>query len=187
MNRALSEQEVVRRESLQKLIDLGINPYPSELFEVNVSSEEIKKNYTSDKLGYKNIQIAGRLMSRRVMGKAAFAELQDSTGRIQLYFNRDEICTGEDKTLYNDVYKKLLDISDFIGIEGELFTTQVGEKTVMVKNFTLISKALKPLPLPKQDAEGNSYDEFNDPEMRYRQRYADLAVNPHVKEVFVNS
>ena len=115
-------------------------------------------------------------MSRRIQGKASFAELQDASGRIQVYFNRDEICTGEDKTLYNDVYKKLLDIGDFIGIEGELFTTKVGEKTVMVKHFTLLSKALKPLPLPKKDGDGNTYDEFNDPELRYRQRYADLVV-----------
>jgi len=177
----LSEQELVRREKLTKLRAMDINPYPADLYPVNNTSKDIKQNFSEGK----QVVIAGRLMSRRIQGKASFAELQDSEGRIQVYFNRDEICTGEDKTLYNDVYKKLLDISDFIGIEGELFTTQVGEKTVMVKNFTLLSKALKPLPLPKQDAEGNSYDEFNDPEMRYRQRYADLAVNPHVKEVFV--
>ena len=177
----LSEQELVRREKLAKLRAMDINPYPADLYPVNNTSKDIKQNFSEGK----QVVIAGRLMSRRIQGKASFAELQDSKGRIQVYFNRDEICTGEDKTLYNDVYKKLLDISDFIGIEGELFTTQVGEKTVMVKNFTLLSKALKPLPLPKQDAEGNSYDEFNDPEMRYRQRYADLAVNPHVKEVFV--
>lgn len=177
----LSEQELVRREKLGKLRALNINPYPADLFPVNHTSKEIKQNFEEGK----EVIIAGRLMSRRIQGKASFAELQDSEGRIQVYFNRDEICTGEDKTLYNDVYKKLLDIGDFIGIEGELFSTQVGEKTVMVKNFTLLSKALKPLPLPKQDAEGNTYDEFNDPEMRYRQRYADLAVNPHVKEVFV--
>ncbi len=177
----LSEQELVRREKLAKLRAMDINPYPADLYPVNNTSKNIKQNFSEGK----QVVIAGRLMSRRIQGKASFAELQDSEGRIQVYFNRDEICTGEDKTLYNDVYKKLLDISDFIGIEGELFTTQVGEKTVMVKNFTLLSKALKPLPLPKQDAEGNSYDEFNDPEMRYRQRYADLAVNPHVKEVFV--
>ena len=177
----LSEQELVRREKLAKLRAMDINPYPADLYPVNNTSKDIKQNFSEGK----QVVIAGRLMSRRIQGKASFAELQDSEGRIQVYFNRDEICTGEDKTLYNDVYKKLLDISDFIGIEGELFTTQVGEKTVMVKNFTLLSKALKPLPLPKQDAEGNSYDEFNDPEMRYRQRYADLAVNPHVKEVFV--
>ena len=177
----LSEQELVRREKLAKLRAMDINPYPADLYPVNNTSKDIKQDFSEGK----QVVIAGRLMSRRIQGKASFAELQDSEGRIQVYFNRDEICIGEDKTLYNDVYKKLLDISDFIGIEGELFTTQVGEKTVMVKNFTLLSKALKPLPLPKQDAEGNSYDEFNDPEMRYRQRYADLAVNPHVKEVFV--
>ena len=177
----LSEQEIVRREKLDKLRALGINPYPADLYPVNHTSKQIKSDFEEGK----RVIIAGRLMSRRIQGKASFAELQDSEGRIQVYFNRDEICTGEDKTQYNDVYKKLLDIGDFIGIEGELFTTQVGEKTVMVKNFTLLSKALKPLPLPKQDSEGNTYDEFNDPEMRYRQRYADLAVNPHVKEVFV--
>lgn len=185
MNRTLSEQEVVRRESLQKLIDLGINPYPSELFEVNVSAEEIKKNYTSDKLGYKNIQIAGRLMSRRVMGKAAFAELQDSTGRIQLYFNRDEICSGEDKTMYNTVFKKLLDIGDFIGVNGYVFTTKVGEISIHVESFTVLTKTLRPLPLPKMDADGNVHDAFTDPEKRYRQRYVDLVVNPQVKEAFV--
>ena len=177
----LSEQELVRREKLGKLRAMGINPYPADLFPVDHTSKEIKSNYEDGK----RVVIAGRLMSRRIQGKASFAELQDSEGRIQVYFNRDEICSGEDKTQYNDVYKKLLDIGDFIGIEGELFTTQVGEKTVMVKAFSLLSKALKPLPLPKQDSEGNTYDEFNDPELRYRQRYADLAVNPHVKEVFV--
>ena len=129
--------------------------------------------------------IAGRLMRKKVQGKAAFTEVQDSEGRIQVYFNRDEICPGEDKSAYNSVFKKLLDLGDIIGVEGELFITQVGEKTILVKNFKLLSKALKPLPLPKTDADGNSYDEFNDPEMRYRQRYADLAVNPHVKTVFV--
>jgi lysyl-tRNA synthetase class 2 len=177
----LSEQEVVRREKLAKLRDLGINPYPADLFPLNSNSKEIKENFVEEK----PVTIAGRLMSRRIQGKASFAELQDGEGRIQVYFNRDEICTGEDKTLYNDVYKKLLDIGDFIGIEGTLFTTKVGEKTVMVKDFKLLSKALKPLPLPKVDAEGNTYDAFNDPEMRYRQRYADLVVNPHVKDVFV--
>ncbi len=177
----LSEQEVVRREKLAKLRDLGINPYPADLFPLNSNSKEIKANFAEEK----QVIIAGRLMSRRIQGKASFAELQDGEGRIQVYFNRDEICKGEDKTLYNDVYKKLLDIGDFIGIEGTLFTTKVGEKTVMVKDFKLLSKALKPLPLPKVDADGNTYDAFNDPEMRYRQRYADLVVNPHVKEVFV--
>lgn len=177
----LSEQEIVRREKLQKLRDLGVNPYPADLYPVKETSKQIKESFEEGK----KVILAGRLMSRRIQGKASFAELQDSEGRVQVYFNRDEICTGEDKTLYNEVYKKLLDIGDFIGVEGELFTTQVGEKTVMVKNFTLLSKALKPLPLPKTDSDGNTYDEFNDPEQRYRQRYADLVVNPHVKEVFV--
>jgi lysyl-tRNA synthetase class 2 len=177
----LSEQELVRREKLEKLRVLGINPYPADLYPVTHTSSKIKDNY---KEGDK-VVIAGRLMRKKVQGKAAFTELQDSEGRIQVYFNRDEICIGEDKSAYNDVFKKLLDLGDFIGVEGELFTTQVGEKTVLVKNFKLLSKALKPLPLPKTDSEGNTYDEFNDPEMRYRQRYADLAVNPHIKEVFV--
>tara|TARA_Y200000002_G_scaffold239474_1_gene197818 strand:+ start:138 stop:1661 length:1524 start_codon:yes stop_codon:yes gene_type:complete len=185
MHRELSEQEVVRRESLQKLLELGINPYPSELFDVNVSSTEIKKNYNYDKLSYKNIQIAGRLMSRRVMGKASFAELQDGTGRIQLYFNRDEICPDEDKTMYNTVFKKLLDIGDFIGVKGYVFTTKVGEITIHVESFVVLSKTLRPLPLPKTDTDGKIYDAFTDPEKRYRQRYIDLVVNPHVKEAFV--
>lgn len=177
----LSEQEVVRREKLAKLRDLGINPYPADLFPLDSTSKEIKKDFSEGK----KVIIAGRLMSRRIQGNASFAELQDGEGRIQVYFNRDEICAGENKSMYNEVYKKLLDIGDFIGITGTLFTTKVGEKTVMVKEFKLLSKALRPLPLPKTDAEGNTYDEFNDPELRYRQRYADLVVNPHVKEVFI--
>jgi len=177
----LSEQEIIRREKLAGLRKLNINPYPADLYPVDHTSAKIKQDFEDGK----KVIIAGRLMSRRIQGKASFAELQDSTGRIQVYFNRDEICPGEDKTQYNDVYKKLLDIGDFIGIEGELFTTQVGEKTVMVKKFTLLSKALKPLPLPKVDKDGNEFDKFNDPEMRYRQRYADLVVNPKVKDVFV--
>ena len=177
----LSEQEIIRREKLAGLRKLNINPYPADLYPVDHTSAKIKQDFEDGK----KVIIAGRLMSRRIQGKASFAELQDSTGRIQVYFNRDEICPGEDKTQYNDVYKKLLDIGDFIGIEGELFTTQVGEKTVMVKQFTLLSKALKPLPLPKVDKDGNEFDKFNDPEMRYRQRYADLVVNPKVKDVFV--
>ena len=177
----LSEQEIVRREKLSKLRELGINPYPADLFPVTHSSAKVKSDFSE---GAK-VVLAGRLMRKKIQGKAAFAELQDSEGRIQIYINRDEVCPNEDKSLYNDVFKKLLDLGDFIGIEGELFTTQVGEKTVLVKHFKLLSKALKPLPLPKTDAEGNTYDEFNDPEMRYRQRYADLVVNPHVKEVFM--
>lgn len=177
----LSEQELVRRDKLAKLRDLGINPYPADLFPVKQTSKDIKNDFEEGK----TVVIAGRLMSRRIQGSASFAELQDSEGRIQVYFNRDEICTGEDKSKYNDVYKKLLDIGDFIGIEGELFKTKVGEKTVMVKDFTLLSKALKPLPQPRVDAEGKVHDAFTDPEQRYRQRYADLVVNPHVKDVFV--
>ncbi len=177
----LSEQEVVRREKLSKLRELGINPYPADLFPLNSNSKEIKEKYEEGK----KVIIAGRLMSKKIQGKASFGDLQDSEGRIQIYFNRDEICTGEDKSLYNDVFKKLLDLGDFIGIEGELFTTQVGEKTVLVKGFKLLSKALKPLPLPKTDATGKTYDAFTDPELRYRQRYVDLVVNPQVKEVFV--
>lgn len=177
----LSEQEIIRREKLEKLRALGINPYPADLFPLDHNSKQIKDDFKTGK----QVIIAGRLMSRRIQGKASFAELQDSEGRIQVYFNRDEICTGEDKSLYNEVYKKLLDIGDFIGIHGELFETQVGEKTVMVKDFKLLSKALKPLPLPKTDAEGKVHDGFTDPEQRYRQRYADLAVNPQVKEVFI--
>jgi len=177
----LSEQEQVRREKLTQLRALGINPYPADLFPVDTMTTDIKQKFEEGK----KVIVAGRLMSRRIQGKASFAELQDSEGRIQIYFNRDEICPGEDKVLYNDVYKKLLDIGDFIGIEGELFTTKVGEKTIKVKNFKLLSKSLKPLPLPKTDSEGNTFDEFKDPEMRYRQRYADLVVNPKVKEVFI--
>jgi lysyl-tRNA synthetase class 2 len=181
MSLHLSEQEQVRRESLQKLRDLGIDPYPAALYPVDTLSTDIESNFEEGK----KVIVAGRLMSRRIMGKASFAEAQDSEGRIQLYFNRDEICEGEDKTLYNDVFKKLLDIGDFIGVEGELFTTQVGEKTLRVKKFLLLSKSLKPLPLPKTDNEGNVHDAFTDPEMRYRQRYVDLVVNPQVKKTFI--
>ncbi len=176
----LSEQEVVRREKLVKLRALGINPYPADLYPIDSNSTKIKEDYSEGK----KVVIAGRLMSINIQGKASFAQLQDGEGRIQVYFNRDEICTGEDKTKYNDVFKKLLDLGDFVGIEGELFTTKVGEKTVRVKDFTLLSKALKPLPLPKVK-DGVTFDAFTDPELRYRQRYADLVVNPHVKEVFI--
>lgn len=181
MSQQLSEQELVRRDSLTKLRELGINPYPQALYPVDTLSKDIKANYEEGK----KVIIAGRLMSRRIQGKASFAELQDSEGRIQVYFNRDEICPEDDQTMYNEVYKKLLDIGDFVGIKGELFKTQVGEISVRVKEFTLLSKSLKPLPLPKTDSEGKVHDAFTDPEMRYRQRYADLVVNPHVKEVFI--
>ncbi|MDG2173279.1 MAG: lysine--tRNA ligase [Flavobacteriaceae bacterium] len=177
----LSEQEIVRREKLKKIIEMGINPYPADLFPITTNSKEIKENFKENT----NVVIAGRIMSRRIQGNASFAEIQDNFGRIQLYLNRDEICTGDDKTLYNEVYKKLLDIGDIIGIEGSLFKTKVGEKTVLVKNFTILNKSIRPLPLPKKDAEGNVFDEFNDPEQRYRQRYVDLIVNPSVKETFI--
>ena len=173
--------ELIRRDKLAQLRNLGIDPYPPELYPVNALSKSLKENFEEGK----KVIVAGRLMSRRIQGKASFAELQDAEGRIQVYFNRDEICPGDDKTLYNEVYKKLLDIGDFIGIEGELFKTQVGEMTIMVKNFTLLSKALKPLPQPRVDAEGNVHDAFTDPEQRYRQRYADLVVNPKVKDTFI--
>ncbi len=176
----LSEQELVRREKLAKLRELGINPYPADLFPVNHSSKQIKADFSEDK----QVIVAGRLMTINIQGKASFAQLQDAEGRIQVYFNRDEICPGEDKTLYNDVFRKLLDLGDFVGIEGELFKTKVGEITIRVKNFKLLSKSLKPLPIPKEK-DGIVYDAFTDPEMRYRQRYADLVVNPHVKDVFV--
>ena len=176
-----SEQELVRREKLEKIKSLGINPYPAELFPVSDYSSDVKNNFKENT----KVVLAGRLMSRRIQGNASFAELQDSKGRIQLYFNRDEICLGEDKTHYNELYKKLLDIGDIIGVEGKLFKTKVGEKTVLVKNFKLLSKSLRPLPLPKEDSDGNTYDEFNDPELRYRQRYVDLIVNTDVKNTFL--
>lgn len=178
---SLSEQEIIRREKLQKLTEMGINAFPADEYKITDTTKSIKNDFAEGK----KVKIAGRLMSRRIQGKASFAELQDSEGRIQVYFNRDEICTGEDKTLYNEVYKHLLDIGDIIGVEGELFKTQVGEMTVMVKNFTLLTKALRPLPQPRTDENGVIHDAFNDPELRYRQRYVDLTVNPHVKEIFV--
>ena len=181
MSQQLSEQELVRRESLTKLRDLGINPYPQALYPVTILSKAIKENYEEGK----KVVIAGRLMSRRNQGKASFAELQDSEGRIQVYFNRDEICEGEDKTMYNTVFKKLLDIGDIIGIKGIVFTTKVGEISVKVKELTVLTKSLRPLPLPKVDADGTLHDAFTDPEKRYRQRYVDLVVNPDVKDVFI--
>ena len=177
----LSEQEIIRREKLTKLKELGINPYPAPLYPVNTTSKDILTHYKEGK----EVIVAGRLMSLRVQGKASFATLQDSEGSVQLYFNRDEMCPDEDKTLYNEVFKKLLDLGDFIGVEGYLFITKMGEKTVMVKNFTLLSKVLRPLPMPKVDADGKVHDAFTDPEQRYRMRYVDLVVNPQVKEVFI--
>jgi lysyl-tRNA synthetase class 2 len=180
----LSEQETLRRKSLEELLKMGVNPYPAALFQVNASSSEILKNYNFNKLDYKNVSIAGRIMSRRVMGNASFAELQDSEGRIQIYVKRDEICPGEDKSLYNIVFKKLLDIGDIIGVEGYVFTTQMGEITIHVSSLKVLCKSLHPLPIVKEK-DGQTFDAFEDPEQRYRQRYVDLIVNPQVKDVFI--
>ena len=177
----MTEQEKIRREKLEELKKLGINPYPAELFPVNNFSSELIKNF-NDK---EEVIIAGRIMSRRIQGNASFAEIQDSKGRIQVYFNRDEICVGEDKTKYNTVYKKLLDIGDIIGIKGSMFKTKVGQITVLVKDFTILNKSLRPLPLPKIDSDGKEYDSFTNLEQRYRQRYVDLIVNSHVKDTFI--
>ena len=176
-----SEQEQIRLESLQQLRDLGVNPYPAEEFVVTHRSKSLKGDF---KPGVK-VSMAGRMMSRRIMGKASFAELQDAEGKIQLYLNRDEICEGEDKTMYNAVFKKLLDRGDFIGIEGETFVTKVGEPSVKVSGFKVLSKAIRPLPAVKTDEDGNVHDAFSDPELRYRMRYVDLCVNDKVKETFV--
>lgn len=180
MSHELSEQEIQRRQTLEQIRNAGIDPYPAALYPVTAYSTAIKNNFEEGK----EVCLAGRLMSQRIMGKASFAEIQDAEGRIQVYFNRDEICPGEDKMLYNDLFKKWLDLGDFIGIKGTVFKTQVGEVSIHVKEFSLLSKSLKPLPLPKTDAEGKIHDAFSDPELRYRQRYVDLVVNPQVKDIF---
>lgn len=186
------EQERVRINKLEELRKLGIDPYPADLYEVNTSSSEIKTACAHLSAGekveegkYKQVSMAGRLMSRRIQGKAGFAELQDSQGRIQIYVNRDELCPGEDKSYYNNVYKKLIDLGDIIGIKGYVFKTQTGELSVWITEYTLLTKAIKPLPQPKTDDEGNVHDAFTDPELRYRQRYVDLVVNPEVRETFI--
>jgi len=184
MEQTLSEQELVRRENLQKIKDLGIDPYPAAGFPVNAHSQEIKQNFKKGDDTYQEVVLAGRLMSRRIMGKASFAELQDTEGRIQLYVSRDDICDGEDTTFYNQVFKKLLDLGDFIGVKGYAFYTNVGECSVHVTELVLLSKSLRPLPVVKTDADGTVHDSFTDPELRYRQRYVDLVVNPEVREVF---
>jgi lysyl-tRNA synthetase, class II len=181
MSTHLSEQEQLRRSAMQQIASQGIDPYPAALYPVDALATTLLNNYEEGK----QVCLAGRMMSRRVMGKASFAELQDSSGRIQIYINRDEICPEEDKYTYNELFKRLLDIGDFIGVKGYLFKTQVGEISVHVSELTLLSKSLKPLPLPKTDAEGKVHDAFTDPEMRYRQRYVDLVVNPQVKEIFI--
>jgi lysyl-tRNA synthetase, class II len=185
----LSEQEIIRRQAKEELEKLGIDPYPAELFEVNVSAQEILENYPRHKSDYRSISIAGRIMSRRIMGSASFAELQDVTGRIQIYVRRDDICPGEDKTLYNTVFKKLIDIGDIVGVKGYGFTTQTGEISIHVTELKILSKSLRPLPVVKEttDEQGvvHKHDAFSDPELRYRMRYVDLIVNPEVRETFV--
>ncbi|MFP4288977.1 MAG: lysine--tRNA ligase [Bacteroidales bacterium] len=183
MSIQMSEQEKIRREALQELYDLGINPYPPEKFDISTTAEEISKKFSDNQDDFQNVSIAGRLMGRRIMGSASFAELQDATGRIQLYFNRDEICPGEDKTMYNKVFKKLLDIGDIIGVQGFVFITKMGEITIHVKSFKVLCKSLRPLPVVKEK-EGKIYDAFKDAEQRYRQRYLDLIVNPEVRNTF---
>ncbi|WP_075351499.1 lysine--tRNA ligase [Algoriphagus marinus] len=181
----LSEQELERRKDREELMKLGINPYPAAAFPVNVTADDIHRNYENRKTDYKDIKIAGRLMSRRIMGSASFGEIQDASGRLQFYIRRDDICPGEDKTLYNSVFKKLLGIGDFLGLKGYIFTTQTGEISLHVTEMTVLSKSVKPLPIVKRDEDGNVHDGFTDPEMRYRQRYVDLTVNPEVKNTFV--
>lgn len=182
MAQLLSEQEIIRRQSLQEIISLGINPYPPDEFPVNVTAKEIHENWP-DKRTFENISIAGRIMSRRIMGAASFVEIQDSTDRIQCYVKRDDICPGEDKTLYNNVFKRLLDIGDIIGVKGFVFTTQMGETTIHVTELKLLAKSLKPLPIVKEK-DDKVYDAFTDPDLRYRMRYVDLIVNPQVRETF---
>ena len=184
MARLLSEQEILRRESLKKLRALGIEPYPAAEYKCTHFAKDIRARYSEGVQGFEHVRIAGRLMTKRIMGKASFAVLVDSSGEMQIYINRDEICPGEDKVLYNDVFKKLLDIGDFIGVEGHMFITQTGEMSLHVKELVVLSKSLRPLPIVKKDAEGNIYDQLTDPEIRYRQRYVDLVVNPGVKEIF---
>jgi len=184
MARLLSEQEQLRRAALAKLRGLGIDPYPAAEYTVTHHAKELASSYKEGAEGFEHVRIAGRLMTKRIMGKASFAVLSDATGEMQIYVNRDEICPEEDKTMYNDVFKKLLDIGDFIGVEGHMFTTQTGEMSLHVKELVVLSKSLRPLPVVKKDADGNVYDQLTDPEIRYRQRYVDLVVNPGVKEIF---
>ncbi|KKO91468.1 lysyl-tRNA synthetase [Sphingobacterium sp. Ag1] len=184
MSTVLSEQEQLRRQAMQSLLDMGIDPFPANEFVVNAHAADILENYDRDKLNYKNITIAGRIMSRRVMGSASFFEIQDSTGRIQAYIKRDDVCPDENKDLYNVVFKKLLDIGDIVGIKGYVFTTQTEAIAVHVEEFTVLSKSLRPLPVVKS-AEGKTFDAFTDPEQRYRMRYVDLIVNPSNKDIFI--
>ncbi len=180
---SLSEQEQIRRESLEELKKLGINPYPAAEYKTNVFAQEILEKFDSEKNNFSDVCLAGRIMNRRIMGNASFAEIMDSSGRIQIYVRRDDICPGDDKTLYNTVFKRLLDIGDIIGVKGHVFKTQTGEITVHVKDYTLLSKSIRPLPVVKEK-DGTLFDAVTDPEMRYRQRYVDLIVNPQVRDVF---
>ncbi|MDY5356358.1 MAG: lysine--tRNA ligase [Candidatus Cryptobacteroides sp.] len=180
----LNEQEQIRRDSLAKLRELGIEPYPAALYPVNTSAREIKEGYKPEEGNFQDVVIAGRIMSRRIMGAASFGEIQDETGRIQIYVNRDEICPGEDKTMYNTVWKKLLDIGDIIGIKGFAFITKTGQLSIHAKELTLLSKSLRVLPIVKE-ADGKVFDAFSDPELKYRQRYVDLIVNPSVRDTFI--
>ncbi|HSV88069.1 MAG TPA: OB-fold nucleic acid binding domain-containing protein, partial [Bacteroidales bacterium] len=183
MSIVTSEQEQMRREALKELLHMGINPYPAESYEVTATSKDILENFSNDHSLYQDVSLAGRIMSRRIMGNASFVELQDDHGRIQLYFNRDEICPGEEKTSYNVVFKRLLDIGDIIGIKGFVFVTRMGEITVHVKEYKILCKSLRPLPVVKEK-DGELYNAFTDPEQRYRQRYIDLIVNPQIKDTF---
>ena len=184
MERILSEQEILRRQSLAQLRMLGINPYPAEMFEITAQSQEIVANFNPDIKNYQQVRMAGRLMAKRIMGKASFAHLQDHQGRIQLYINRDDICPTDDKTLYNEVFKKLLDLGDFIGIEGYVFNTQTGETSVHVTRLVVLAKSLRPLPVAKEK-DGVVFDAFTNPEQRYRMRYVDLTINPQIRQIFV--
>lgn len=184
MSTELSEQEVLRRQAADQMRELGINPYPAPLYEINAHSKEILEKYPEDNTLFQEVSIAGRIMSRRIMGAASFVVIQDSVGKIQLYIKRDEICEGEDKTMYNTVFKKLLDIGDIIGVKGYVFVTQMGETSIHVKELTVLSKSIRPLPIVKEK-DGVIYDAFTNPEQRYRQRYLDLVVNPEVREVFI--
>ncbi|MEM9052159.1 MAG: lysine--tRNA ligase [Bacteroidota bacterium] len=182
----LNEQEIIRRQSLDSIRKMGIDPYPPQEVEVTHLAKDILENFNeAEAEKWKEVKLAGRLMSKRIMGKASFAELQDQSGKIQAYFNRDELCPGEDKSLYNDLFKKLIDRGDYIAVEGHVFKTQVGEISIHVEKFSLLSKSIKPLPFPKTDDQGNVYDAFTDPEQRYRQRYVDLTLNPKVRDTFV--
>ena len=180
----LNDIQIQRRESLSKLRELGINPYPADVYAKDFSSTEIAEQFDNEPAKFENISFAGRMMRRRIMGKASFAELQDEQGSIQAYFNRDELCPGEDKTMYLEVFKKLLDLGDIIGVKGYVFRTQTGELSIHVKELTVLSKSLNPLPMPKE-VDGKIYDAFTDPEQRYRKRYVDLIVNPQVRETFI--